>query len=89
MVSWRDFRGGSRAWEQKRPFMHVLLKIYPLPVKILRYLTLVIARLRPYVSRNSASDDSIRPLDKNWPQAFYRRHYARCYRWRLARFWRF
>jgi hypothetical protein len=58
----------------------------PYACQILRSLALVIARLRPSASRNSASDDSIRPLDRNWPEAFYKHHCARCYQWRLAAF---
>jgi hypothetical protein len=48
---------------------------YPLPVKFLRDLALVIVRQRGSIFRIPATDrDDIRAPGKNWPQAFYKRH---------------
>ena len=47
---------------------------YPLPVKFLRFLALVIARQRSSAFQTPAVNDSIRPPGKNWPQDFYKRH---------------
>jgi len=48
---------------------------YPLPVKFLRDLALVIARQRGSIFQIPETDhDDIRPPRKNWPQAFYKRH---------------
>jgi len=47
---------------------------YPLPVKFLRTLAVVIARRRIPTSNVVPAPSDIRPPGKNWPQAFYRRH---------------
>jgi hypothetical protein len=48
---------------------------FPLPIKFLRDLALVIVRQRTSIFQIPATDDNdIRPLGKNWPQAFYKRH---------------
>ena len=47
---------------------------YPLPVKFLRSLAVVIARQRDTTFMNYGTDDTVRPPGKNWPQAFYGRH---------------
>jgi hypothetical protein len=47
---------------------------YPLPVKVLRSLALVIARQRSSAFRTYDVDDDVRPPGKNWPQGFYKRH---------------
>jgi hypothetical protein len=48
---------------------------YPLPVKFLRDLALVIVRRRASTFQiPTTDDDGIRPPGKNWPQAFYKRH---------------
>lgn len=58
--------------EEKVLASHVLRMCengYPLPVKALGSLALVIRR-----RRHSTPDDSIKPPGKNWPQGFYRRN---------------
>jgi hypothetical protein len=48
---------------------------FPLPVKFLRDLALVIVRQRTSIFQIPATDDDgIRPPGENWPQAFYKRH---------------
>jgi Tc5 transposase DNA-binding domain len=47
---------------------------YPLPVKFLRSLALVIARQRSSAFQIPAINDGVRPPGKNWPQDFYKRH---------------
>lgn len=47
---------------------------YPLPVKFLRSLALIIARQRAAAFQISSTDDEVRPPGKNWPQGFYVRH---------------
>jgi hypothetical protein len=47
---------------------------FPIPVKFLRSLAVVIARQRSSSSREHVVDESIRPPGKNWPQGFYKRH---------------
>jgi hypothetical protein len=47
---------------------------YPLPVKFLRSLALVIARQRSSAFQTPAVDCGVRPPGKNWPQGFYERH---------------
>jgi hypothetical protein len=48
---------------------------YPLPVKFVRTLALVIVRQRVSIFQTpTTEDDDIRPPGKNWPQAFYKRH---------------
>jgi hypothetical protein len=44
---------------------------YPLPVKFLRSLAVVIARHRSSAFQIPATDDDVRPPGKNWPQGFY------------------
>ena len=63
--------------EEKAPVDYVLRtseRGYPLPVKFLRFLALVIARQRSSAFQTPAIDNSIRPPGKNWPQDFYKRH---------------
>ena len=48
---------------------------YPLPVKFLRRLAVVIARQRSSAIRTRTDDDAIRPPSKNWPQGFYKSHF--------------
>ena len=47
---------------------------FPILVKHLPSLAFVIARQRSYVVHPSASDATMKPPGKNWPQAFYKRH---------------
>jgi hypothetical protein len=48
---------------------------YPLPVKFLRSLALVIARQRSSAFQLPTTDNNgVLPPGKNWPQAFYKRH---------------
>jgi hypothetical protein len=48
---------------------------YPLPIKFLVTLAFVILRQRVSIFWTPATDhDDIRPLGKNWPQAFHKRH---------------
>jgi hypothetical protein len=47
---------------------------YPLPVKFLRSLALVIARQRSSAFQTNDAEDGVRPPGKNWPQGFYKRH---------------
>lgn len=47
---------------------------YPLPIKFLRSLALVIARQRSSTFQIPTADDDTRPLGKNWPQCFCKRH---------------
>jgi hypothetical protein len=47
---------------------------YPLPVKFLRSLALVIARQRSSTFQIIDPSLEIRPPGKNWPQGFYLRH---------------
>jgi DDE superfamily endonuclease len=63
--------------EENAPLDYVLRmseRGYPLLVKFLRSLALVIARQRSSVFRTTAVDNGIRPPGKNWPQGFYKRH---------------
>lgn len=47
---------------------------FPVPLKYLRSLALVIARQRSSVFQAPATDETIRPPGRNWPQAFCSRH---------------
>jgi hypothetical protein len=47
---------------------------YPLPVKFLRSLALVIARQRSSAFQTPSVDDGVRQPGKNWPQHFCKRH---------------
>jgi serine/threonine protein kinase len=47
---------------------------FSIPKKYLRPLAYSIARRRSSKVRTSASNDTIRPPSKNWPQAFFKRH---------------
>jgi hypothetical protein len=47
---------------------------YPLPVKFLRSLALVIARQRSSAFQTPTVDDGVRPPGKNWPQDFCKCH---------------
>jgi hypothetical protein len=47
---------------------------YPLLIKFLCSLALVIARQRSSAFQIPSADDGIRPPGKNWPQGFYKRH---------------
>jgi hypothetical protein len=47
---------------------------FPLPVKYLRSLALIIALQRSSVFQAPINDGTIKPPGKNWPQAFYKRH---------------
>jgi hypothetical protein len=48
---------------------------YPLPVKFVRTLALVIVHQRALIFQTPATNgDDIQPPGKNWPQAFYKRH---------------
>jgi hypothetical protein len=55
-------------------FLRMSERDYPLPVKFLRSLALVIARQRSSAFQIPAAGDRVRPPGKNWPQAFYERH---------------
>jgi hypothetical protein len=47
---------------------------FPIPVKYLPSLAFIIARQRSSVFQAPASDVTIKPPGKNWPQAFHKRH---------------
>jgi hypothetical protein len=47
---------------------------YPLPVKFLRSLALIIVRQRSSIFQITDPSLKVRPPGKNWPQGFYRRH---------------
>jgi hypothetical protein len=47
---------------------------FPIPVKFLRSLAVIIVRQRSSAFQISASDETIRPPGKNWPQGFYKCH---------------
>jgi hypothetical protein len=47
---------------------------YPLPVKLLRSLALIIVRQRSSTFQIIDPSLEVRPPGKNWPQGFYRRH---------------
>ncbi|KAJ5569171.1 hypothetical protein N7450_011657 [Penicillium hetheringtonii] len=47
---------------------------YPLPVKFLRSLAVVIVRQRSSIFQARDPTLKVRPPGKNWPQSFYRRH---------------
>ncbi|KAF2187224.1 hypothetical protein K469DRAFT_725309 [Zopfia rhizophila CBS 207.26] len=47
---------------------------FPVPIKYLRSLALIIARQRCSVFQAPTTDGTIRPPSKNWPQGFYKRH---------------
>lgn len=47
---------------------------YPLPVKALRALAMVIKRQRSSVFCGTLAHEDVRPPHVNWPQAFYKRH---------------
>ncbi|KAK5805975.1 hypothetical protein VI817_000233 [Penicillium citrinum] len=47
---------------------------YPVPVKFLRSLALVIVRQRSSIFQARDPSLKVRPPGKNWPQGFYRRH---------------
>lgn len=47
---------------------------YPLPVKFLRSLALIIVRQRSSIFQITDADLEVRPPGKNWPQGIYRRH---------------
>ncbi|OQE13948.1 hypothetical protein PENSTE_c041G06370 [Penicillium steckii] len=47
---------------------------YPLPVKFLRSLAVVIVRQRSLIFQARDPSLKVRPPGKNWPQGFYRRH---------------
>jgi hypothetical protein len=49
-------------------------KGFPLPIKYLRWLALIIARQRSFVFQAPTEDEKIKPTGKNWLQAFYKRH---------------
>ncbi|KAJ5974628.1 hypothetical protein N7481_011838 [Penicillium waksmanii] len=47
---------------------------YPLPVKFLRSLALIVLRQRSSIFQITDPSLKFRPPGKNWPQGFYRRH---------------
>ena len=47
---------------------------FPLPIKYLRSLALIIVRQRSSVFQAPTNDETIKPPGKNWPQAFYKRY---------------
>ncbi|OQE34400.1 hypothetical protein PENCOP_c018G06625 [Penicillium coprophilum] len=47
---------------------------YPLPVKFLRSLALIIVRQRSSIFQITDADLEVRPPGKDWPQGIYRRH---------------
>jgi DDE superfamily endonuclease/Tc5 transposase DNA-binding domain len=47
---------------------------FPVPIKYLRSLALIIARQRSSAFQAPAADETIHPPSKNWPQAFQKRH---------------
>lgn len=63
---------------EKKALVEYILRIsdngYPLPVKFLCSLALIIACQRHSAFQISLADDDIRPPGKNWPQGFYARH---------------
>src|SRR5271154_88387 len=63
--------------EEKALVKHLLRRSdhgYPVPVKYLRSLALIIARQRSSSFQDLATDETIKPPGKNWPQAFYKRY---------------
>jgi hypothetical protein len=47
---------------------------FPVPIKYLRLLALIIARQRSSIFQAPTTDETIRPPGKNWPQGFYKCH---------------
>jgi Tc5 transposase DNA-binding domain len=47
---------------------------FPIPIKYLRSLALIISRQRSSVFQTPATDETIRPPGKNWLHAFCKRH---------------
>jgi hypothetical protein len=47
---------------------------FPVPIKYLCSLAFIIARQRSSAFQAPATDETIRPPGKNWPQAFQKRH---------------
>ncbi len=47
---------------------------FPISVKFLSTIAHIIKRQRSSIFQTLAADDGIRPLGKNWPQGFYKRH---------------
>jgi hypothetical protein len=63
--------------EEKALVKHLLRRSdngFPVPVKHLRSLALIIACQRPSTLQAPATDETSKPPGKNWPQAFYKRH---------------
>jgi DDE superfamily endonuclease len=64
--------------QEEKTLVEYLKRMYkigsPIPVKSLCSLAFVIARQRPSIFQAPATDETIRPPGKNWPQAFYKRH---------------
>jgi hypothetical protein len=65
--------------QEEKALVNYLLRMskngYPLPVKFVRTLALVIVRQRASIFQIPGADhDDGRPPGKNWPQAFYKRH---------------
>ncbi|KAF2183301.1 hypothetical protein K469DRAFT_583172, partial [Zopfia rhizophila CBS 207.26] len=47
---------------------------FPVLIKYLRSLVFVIACQRSFIFQAPATNETIRPPGKNWPQTFYKRH---------------
>jgi len=64
--------------QEEKALVNYALRIsrngYPLPVKSLRSLALVMVRQRSSDFQIPSTDDEVRPPGKNWPQGFYKRH---------------
>ena len=54
--------------------LHMYEHVFPIPVKFLSTIAHIIKPQRPSIFQSLAADDGIRPLGKNWPQGFYKRH---------------
>jgi len=78
--SWRDKAANQQYLtpREEKALLEYVLRMsergYPLPVKFLRSLALVIARQRCSTFQVPAIDGGVRPPGKNWPQGFYKRH---------------
>jgi hypothetical protein len=73
----RNANSTSPLWKRK-PLLSIyyesLITNFPVPIEYLRSLAFITARQRSSVFQASATDETINPPGKNWPQAFYKRH---------------
>jgi len=63
---------------EEKALVHYLLRIsnngFPIPVKFLRSLALIIARQRSSAFQVPPADETVRPPGKNWAEASNKRH---------------